>query len=614
VRPARLIAAATVLVGLALPSGAMGAGETYLVVQCHPENRNHADAVLQEPRPYGITTACADSEFENAIQINNRFRAEKNRSGAVRWIAPPDTGIVGVRVDAKLRRAEGHRARLYMADRLGRETRRIAYGDGSPGTFHAESWTGTRQAQFVAELGCEEDRGCAESSAAKTWVRHVRLEVADYSDPEVTPSGLLFRSGWIRGQPGMQYTADDLGSGVRRVDLRVNDAVLTIWDGQCFGDVFGTSLAARMTPCTNVLAGDQVADTSAPPFTNGQNTVSTCATDFAGNETCASRSVQVDNQLPSVAFSNTQLVDDPELIRASVSDAHSGVAGGQILYRADGDSTWHPLETTVAAGELRARVDSTAVPEGVYEFRAVVTDNAGNHVETTQRQDGRPMVLAFPLKSGVELDAALEPGGSKRTTIPYGRRSRVRGILREVSGDPIANQEIVIEEYFGDGALIRERITRVQTDGRGRWHSRLPAGPSRRVTARYAGSQRYLSESTLGGRLAVRTRASLRTSRARVPEGGRVVFRGKLGRLGARIPRGGKLLELQVKEDRNSYQTVGQGFRSKPNGSYKVPYRFGRFYQYDVRFKFRVKVAREADWPYKAPVRSRGRTVTVLDR
>ena len=290
------------------------------------------------------------------------------------------------------------------------------------------------------------------------------------------------------------------------------------------------------------------------------------------------------------------------------------MAGGQLFYRAEGEGIWQPLETVLAGGELQARVDSTSVPAGIYEFRAVVTDNAGNQAETTQREDGREMALPFPLKSGVDLSAALEPGGAKRTTIPYGRRSRVAGVLREASGDPIAGQEIVIEEYFGDGALIRERITRVRTDGRGRWTSKLPAGPSRRVTATYAGTQRYLSEATLGGRLAVRTKASLRTSKARVPEGGKVMFRGKLGRLGARIPAGGKLLELQVKQDRHTYQTVGEGFRSKPNGSYKVPYRFGRFYQYDVRFKFRVKVAREADWPYKAPVRSRGRTVTVLDR
>ena len=40
-------------------------------------------------------------------------------------------------------------------------------------------------------------------------------------------------------------------------------------------------------------------------------------------------------------------------------------------------------------------------------------------------------------------------------------------------------------------------------------------------------------------------------------------------------------------------------------------YRFGRFYRKDYTFKFRVKVAREQGWPYRAPVSSRTRKVTV---
>jgi hypothetical protein len=315
-----------------------------------------------------------------------------------------------------------------------------------------------------------------------------------------------------------------------------------------------------------------------------------------------------------LSFTATQDPHDPELIQAVVSDQHSGVSTGLIAYRRVGETVWNPLETVVQGGALRARIDSTAEAPGTYEFRATASDLAGNQTETTRRTDGLEMRLTFPLKSGVDLSAAIEPGGAKRVTLPYGRKSRISGLLREAGGPAIPNQDVVVREYFGEGALIRERVTTVQTDARGRWTSKLPAGPSRRVTAHYAGTQRFLPEASLGGRLAVRTKASLRTSRSRVSEGGRVVFRGKLGRLGARIPSGGKLLELQVKQDTRTYQTVGQGFRSSPSGRYKVPYRFGRFYQYDVRFKFRVKVAREADWPYKAPVRSRGRTVTVLDR
>ncbi len=355
-------------------------------------------------------------------------------------------------------------------------------------------------------------------------------------------------------------------------------------------------------------------NTEVAPFHDGQNAVAVCAHDFAGNETCDRRLVRIDNTAPTLAFTSAQDPEDPELIHAVISDEDSGVASGQIYYRIEGSVLWQPLETVIQGGELQARVDSSAVPAGTYEFRATATDIAGNQVESIRREDGLLMRLALPLKAGVELAAAVQPGGSKRVTLDYGKRSRVEGALRDATGKPIPGQEIVVEEFFGEGALIRERITRVLTDGRGRWHSKLPAGPSRRVTATFAGSQRYLAESTLGGKLAVRTKASLRTSRSRVPEGGKVIFRGRLGRLGARIPNGGKLLELQVRQDGNTYQTVGQGFRSGAGGKYKVPYRFGRFYQYDVRFKFRLKVARESDWPYKAPVRSRGRTVTVVDR
>lgn len=607
-------ALALAAVALWTPSPAAGAGATYTVVQCHTENRGHADARIHEPRPYGITTACGDPASEHAIQINNRLRAEKNRSGTVRWIAPEATGLAGVRVQAKLRRARGHYSRLFMADAQGRQTNRIAAGGRSREPFRAQAWKGTSQRQFVAVLGCRRDRGCETSGAAKTWLRQVRLTVADFADPEVAVDGSLLSGGWKRGSHGIATAVSDEGSGVLGLSIAINRIKITAESGACSG-LSNEGVARMLVPCEpESLPISTNPNTAVAPFREGQNSVSICAHDFAGNRSCDNRQVQVDNTPPALAFANAQDPEDPELIHAVVSDAHSGVADGEIFYRAEGASVWQPLETVVVGGELQARVDSTAVSAGVYEFRALASDVAGNGTETTRRTDGFEMRLTFPLKAGVDLNAHLEPGGSKRMTIEYGKRSRVAGLLREASGEPIPGQEVVIEEYFGDGALIRERITRVETDADGRWHERLPAGPSRRVTAHYAGTQRYLPESTLGGRLAVRTKASLRTSRARVPEGKRVTFRGRLGRLGARIPTGGKLLELQVKQDKRTYQTVGQGFRSRPGGRYRIRYRFGRFYQYDVRFRFRIKVARESDWPYKAPVRSRVRKVTVLDR
>ena len=79
------------------------------------------------------------------------------------------------------------------------------------------------------------------------------------------------------------------------------------------------------------------------------------------------------------------------------------------------------------------------------------------------------------------------------------------------------------------------------------------------------------------------------------------MFAGKVGHFGARIPRGGKLVELQVREDAGRWNTVREAFHTDASGHFELRYRFGRFYETDASFVFRIKVAREQGWPYKAP-------------
>ncbi len=213
---ARLLALAigpAFLVGA--PAAASGAGATYVVVQCHPQNLGALDAQLHEPRAYGITNYCSDAASENAIQINSRLRADRGKEGSITWLAPPDTGFVRVRAEAKLRRDAGHYARLFMADEKSRETRRIATGDNSPGAFHQQLWDGNREEAFVAALGCDEAGGCPHSSAAKTWIREVRMTLADYADPEVQVGGSLTTAGWKRGAQEL-----DVGGTIKARDSR----------------------------------------------------------------------------------------------------------------------------------------------------------------------------------------------------------------------------------------------------------------------------------------------------------------------------------------------------------------------------------------------------------
>ena len=237
----------------------------------------------------------------------------------------------------------------------------------------------------------------------------------------------------------------------------------TRWQGGSCETVPGSAYGTRFATCGGDVLLDNPA-TSDLPFHNGSNTLSVCAVDFAGNRTCAKRTVRVDNGPPTVAFTTAQDPNDPELIRAPAADATSGISSGQIFYRPAGQTSWRPLDTRLQSGELRARIDSTVEPPGEYEFMAQVSDVAGNSAQTTNRADGQPMKLTFPLKSGVKLNAHLAPGGSRRMTLPYGQGAKAAGRLRDASGQPLAGQEVTITEYFGAGALIDRRVRTVRTD------------------------------------------------------------------------------------------------------------------------------------------------------
>jgi hypothetical protein len=604
------------LVAAVAPSMASAAGHTYTVLQCHPLNRAHADSILEDAPAYATRGFCGDPQNDYAIKVTSTGDAQRPRSGRVRWpTGSPHLALVSVDLQAKLRRDNGHAARLWMADRQQNEIARVARGNNDPTGYRHYTWAtqGHGARQFIASLTCQSTGGCPQSDLAKTWVRNVRLEVADYSDPTFSGlSGTLLGTGWLRGVRGLHAVGGDSGSGLSEVVATANRGQIASRPGDCDA-IPGTAYARRFESCASDLTLDTQADTTRSPFHEGQNPLSVCAIDFAGNRTCDRQTVHIDNTAPALKFRSSQDPDDPELIRATVSDATSGVSSGQIFYRPVGQESWRPLDAQLGSGELQTRIDSTIDPPGNYEFIARASDVAGNVVQTTTRADGQPMVLAFPLKSGVKLGAHLAPGGASRMTIGYGQRSKVAGRLVDASGRPLAHQELTVIEHFPDGALINRRVRSVETDSDGLWGERLPAGPSRRITASFGGTHRYLPDDAMAGRLRVRTKTTFHLSRSHVPEGRRVVFRGRVAHLAARIPAGGKLIELQVR-DGSRWDTVRHAFYTRANGRFKLRYRFARFYASDVSYRFRMEVLRERGWPYKAPVKSPSRKLVVKAR
>jgi len=598
------------------PATAFGAGNTYTVVECDPLNRADPDAALRDSSAYTVKDFCDDPAGEYAIQIGNRAHAISGHRGLVRFrTGSPALGIVGVKLDAKLRGDGGSHPRLWLADDDLVEVDRIAGGD-SPGTdFHHYTWSTNRPGaqQLVASLTCEEPDGCKKSDLAKTWIKDVRLVVADYADPELTSlAGSLVGGGWVRGFGGVSASYGDTGSGLATAEMTLNGVKLDDSTQSCSA-IAGAEFASRVEPCPLTTSLSDAFDTTNPPFHDGINAIEVCGIDFADNRTCQERTAEVDNSPPLLSFTSSQDSRNPEQIRAPVSDVTSGVSSGQISYRAVGTSIWQPLATDFQNGALAAYVDSAAVPAGDYEFSATATDAAGNQTTTTLRDDGQPMVLTFPLKAATRLRAHLVPGGERRETVGYGQDSKVSGRLLSASGAPLRGENVKVVEHFGQGALIDRRVRRVRTNRDGFFGERIPAGPSRAITATYGGSTRFLTDEAKVGRLVVRSKAGFRTSRKRVKEGKSVLFHGRVHHRAARIPPGGKLVELQVRDGR-FWNTVRQAFYTDPDGRYRLRYRFRADYVSNAKFRFRVKVAREQGWPYRAPVRTRARKLVVVAR
>ncbi len=600
--------------GLLLPDDAL-AGR-YEVVQCDRSNREFADADFDRVNggDYGFLYRCEEDEDQNSLQIRSITGAPQGRRGRISWAAPAETKIVGVELEARMRSDSGHQARLAFLGGDGEEAGRIATAGDAPGGFERFSrrlGDGGRQG-FAAELRCTDRDGCRASDQARNWIRSIELTLEDRKPPTVVAGGSLVGDGWMRGQGTLGAVGSDLGSGLRSFDVRVNGTVVAPSRTLSCSLIAGSPRAARLRPCPAVSAVQSAADTTKAPFTDGANSVRICASDYGSGAVpgCLQRTVLVDNAPPEVAFVSRD-PDDPELIKAAAVDRHSGLAGGSIAYRPVDGGAWRELPTSLASGELSARVDSLSEPKGRYGFRVVAADRAGNVAFGTTRRDGSEMVLDFPLRSSSRLSASI--AGARRAEVAYGARPRLEAVLRGADG-PLGGRELDVVERFAPGSSLDPVSRSVRTDSRGRVRIRLARGPSRTVHVGYSGSR--LHRPADPRRLVVRVRgsASLRGFDRKVGAGRRVAFRGSIGAYGASIPQG-KLVELQVRGGGvERFRTVGHAFRTDSRGAWRFRYRFDRFYERPTRYRFRLKVSRERSFPYRTPAFSKSRRLTVRPR
>lgn len=428
------------------------------------------------------------------------------------------------------------------------------------------------------------------SGMRATDVRHTPLKV-DLTDPVAQLQG-NGDGGWVNHGLDLTAVASDALSGMQDTDEYPGDAppeIFLRFDGQTYSAETGT--------VSQSLSGE------------GEHQIDYWARDLAGNTAApVSATVRIDETAPAVAFTNGQDPEDPDKLVAPVSDALSGVTGGQISYRQADGSGWTALETGLEGGELLARVDSEALMPGTtYEFRVEASDRAGNTTTSTRKQNGEPMRVTGPFRTITRV-VDLKVNSKTKARVKYGKKPKVSGELLGADGRGVANASVeLVSTYFG-GSKKRGDMIAVTTDSSGGFAAVVPRGPGRAIVAEYRGDRRYLGVRSAAVKASIRSKVTLKVPRVVDSDEG-IIFAGKVKAKGAKLGKRGMRLEVQVRIGRK-WKTVGKSTRTNRRGRYKLRYRFTADYPHAVDYQFRAAVLKERGFPY-LPSKSKKRVVTV---
>src|SRR4051812_6484005 len=352
----------------------------------------------------------------------------------------------------------------------------------------------------------------------------------------------------------------------------------------------------------------------------------------------ATATVRIDEEPPRVLFAPAQDPAEPERIEATVTDSLSGPSldhGTIRLRRAGTHNRFEELPTQVVGDRLITHWDSDAYPSGKYEFLAGAYDLAGNAATGSDRARGAKMVLVNPLKTPTQLEAGFggrqmvwhrcSRGRHRRRchrqtisrfdarpaarTVPFGHGLQFGGRLTNLSSGPLGDLEVAVTETFSAGSQPLRRTTVVRTDPDGVFALRLPPGPSRDVSAAFAGSRTLTRAAGRSVPLGVLAAVRLRTSAGSARVGGApVVFSGSVARAGTAPSAEGLPVELQFRypgADWSAFRTL----ETDALGRFRYAYRFSDNDSRSVRFQFRAYVKGREGWPYE-PAFSRPVAVT----
>jgi hypothetical protein len=438
------------------------------------------------------------------------------------------------------------------------------------------------------------------SSATGTAVLHV-----DRTLPVTRLAGAP--SGWTNRPVALAATATDALSGMKANGPSGPFTAIRV-DGGVPTTASGDSVSAA-------VIGEGVHDIAYYARDAAGNVDDGGASNGLPNQPPATAVVRIDRVDPKASFVNAQDPEDPELIEVRVADGLSG--------------------PDPSRGRISMRPDT--YPAGEYEFRATGYDAAGNAVNTDRRSNGTSMVLPNPLKVPTAVHAGFggralvwqrcaRNAGKRRCrrekiesfdrrptsrAVPYGRGSTFSGRLVAGLDSPLGRMPVQVVEQFEPGSQPTQRVSTVETGADGVFTTHLGPGPSRTVTAVFAGTRTLTRSGGRPVRLAVRSGVRMWASAPVATIGGRpVVFRGKVLAGGATVPADGKSVQLQFRAPGIPW-TEFRTIPTDPLGRFEYAYRFTDDDSRGIPFKFRAVAPAQTGWPYEA---AGSRPIAVLGR
>jgi len=454
-----LAAAVLALIGILALAPRAAAG-TYVAVQCHPElDLGYADAAFSRSSDH-YTSAAACAAGGAGMQVRNNAATTKDgRFGAWSWYPPAGTEFTQITSEANVSHDAGHKGFVTVTDSAGG----VHWRWPAEGSWQPVEWSaGSAAVAFTAWLQCyaSATTACGRSSAAHAFVRRLWFTLRDRSAPVLSLGGTLFAAGRRHGDQSAELAASDVGGGVWRWRLLVNGALAASAESAC--EIVPGGPARRFVPCPPAATRAFALDTERAPFRNGHNDVRVCVSDvgWPANETCATRSVLVDNACPGsgvTAASGLQASFAGGAVQATTASNRRAAVSGRL-----GGTAGTICVFSQVAGQAE-------ILEGL-----VATDAGGGFRFNPRRGPSRRLRLAQRHRSHL-VETWLTLRVRARPRLKVGPRSRLRNgqtarFRGKLPGPAAAGRVVVLQARVG-----------------GRWQAFKSArtGPEGRFAARY---------------------------------------------------------------------------------------------------------------------------------